>query len=116
MGVRKKAKRKLQFIDGEKRPPFGASDAQLDENKRVATLMNRIAELELTIAGYSRGDELAFLSPQARKRLTLLTRSGFYGSSDRETAAQLLNAALRLTRADLVKPSRRPLTSGRVRR
>lgn len=95
MGVRKKAKRKLQFIDGEKRPPFGATLAEQKRNGQAANLMNRIAELETTIAAYSRGDELAFLSPQARERLTLLTRSGWYGTSDSETAAQLLNAALR---------------------
>lgn len=101
MGGRKKLRTvrelrpRLQFFDGEKRPPFGITAGDQKRNDQAANLMNRIAELEATIAGYSRGDELAFLSKQARERLAYLTQSGLYGTSDRETATQLLNAALR---------------------
>jgi len=99
MGGRKKAAKrsrpKLQFFDGEKRPPFGITTKQQSHNDQVAALTNRIAELEEVIAGYSRGDSLADLSPWHRSRLTMLTETRLFGSCDLETAHELFHEALR---------------------
>src|ERR1700690_2525023 len=95
MGVRKPGKRKVQFTDGEKRPPFGGTKAFLEENERIATLLNRIAALETTIAGYSRGDELSFLGERARGLVDLLSRTGLYGATPREVVTEIVHATLR---------------------
>jgi hypothetical protein len=101
----KKTKRKPVRIESEISQARGTPKKarRLDKaNEHERKQLNRIFELEQQIAKLSRGDkgiELAFyISSQAREAITTLTKSGFYGTSDAETATQLMMHALRKER------------------
>ena len=94
-------KNKLTAIDAvEKRPRWGASKQDAKHNEELRAKNNRIAELEAELGRVARGGdgmvELAIrLSTKQHEHLGLLTRSGLYGVSVEDTAAELVQIALR---------------------
>ena len=93
----KKSKRKPVRIESEESQAWStpAKVKKLTaQNQRERDLRNRIHELEQQIAKYSRGDRFT-VSTAVTDAITALTKTGFYGATDADTASQILTRAVR---------------------